>query len=256
MAFTLADITTSRTPRPPRVILTGIEKIGKSTFAAGAPSPIFLPIRGEEGIDDLDVPRFPTLKSYDDVMGALQALAEQEHQHETVVIDSGTTLEPLLWDHTCKVENAASIEKVGGGFGKGYIEALKYWRDLMEALDYLRAEKHMGCVIITHVAVRTFQDPTTDSYDQYQIDLNKHAAAALMRWADFIGFAAGKTLVKKEETGFNKTEKKAIQRSERVLYTQKRPAHPGGGRGPYGKLPYELPLEWGAFMDAVVAVQK
>jgi len=40
----------------------------------------------------------------------------------------------------------------------------------------------------------------------------------------------------------------------RYLFTRKTPAHPGGGRGVYGQLPYELPLQWSAYSEAVAAV--
>ncbi len=250
MSYDLSKLDCGRTTRPPRITAIGVEKIGKSTFAAGAPSPVFLPIRGEEGIDDLAVPHFPTCNSFEEVLGALQSLDEQEHKYETVVIDSVSTLEPLIWDAVCKAEGVTSIEKVGGGFGKGYIEAVMKWRLLMDGLDALR-EKGMASILIGHAVVRTFADPTTESYDQYQLDLNKHAAAALMRWSDCILFANCKAIVRKEENGFNKATKKAVLRDERCLFTQKRPAHPGGGRGVYGRLPYELPLDWNAFQEAI-----
>lgn len=250
MSYDLKKLQTDRVTRPPRMLLCGVEKIGKSTFAAGAPAPVFLPIRGEEGVDDLAAARFPTCDTFEEVLAALQSLHEQKHGYETVVIDSVSTLEPLVWDAVCKSEGVDSIEKVGGGFGKGYIEAVQRWRILMDALDSLR-ENGMASILIGHVTVRTFADPTSESYDQYQIDLNKHAAAALMRWSDCILFANCKAIVRKEDTGFNKTNKKAVLREERCLFTQKRPAHPGGGRGAYGRLPYELPLEWAAFQEAI-----
>lgn len=226
-----------------------------STFAAGAPSPVFLPINGEEGIDDLAVARVPTCESLDDVLNALRALSDQKHEFETVVIDSVSTLEPLVWDAVCRAEGVDSIEKVGGGFGKGYIEAVGRWRLLMAALDTLRAQG-MASILIGHVTVRTFADPTTESYDQYQLDLNRHAAAALMRWSDCILFANARALVRKDEAGFNKTNRKAVLRDERCLFTHKRPAHPGGGRGLFGRLPYELPLEWTAFEEAITQAKE
>ena len=250
MSFDLAQLEKGRADRPPRIILVGVEKIGKSTFAAGAPAPVFIPIRGEEGIDDLDVAHFPTCNSFDEVLAALQSLYEQKHEYETLVIDSVSTLEPLIWDAVCKAEGVDSIEKVGGGFGKGYVEAVERWRCLTSALDALR-EQGMVSILIGHVTVRTFADPTSENYDQYQLDLNKHAAAALMRWSDCILFANCRTVVRKEEAGFNKTNRKAVMRDERCLFTQKRPAHPGGGRGVYGRLPYELPLDWNAFQEAI-----
>lgn len=239
--------------RAPRIALLGVEKIGKSTFAAGAPSPIFLPIRQEEGIDDLDVAKFPTLQTFDDVRQALQTLAKEDHEFKTVVIDSASALEPVIYADVCESEKAASIEKVGGGYGKGYTEALSRWRELMQALDYLREAKNMASVIIGHVKVKRFDDPLNESYDQFQFDVNDKASAALFRWADFIGFANTKTFVKKEQSGFGAEKGRALDsgNGQRFLFCQKSPAFPAGGRGPYGRLPNELPLEWQAFSNAV-----
>ena len=126
----------------------------------------------------------------------------------------------------------------------------EYLISLVNAVNALRAQG-MASILIGHVVVRTFADPTTESYDQYQLDLNRHAAAALMRWSDCILFANYRALVRKEESGFNKSNRKAVLREERCLFTQMRPAHPGGGRGVYGRLPYELPLSWSAFEEAI-----
>jgi hypothetical protein len=250
----LTDITHGTQDRPARIILAGVEKIGKSTFASGAPAPIFVPVKGEEGIDALDVSRFPVANTFKDIMDAMESLATEDHDFKTVVIDSASTTEPLIFDDVCAEYQVPTIEKVGGGFGKGYAEAVKRWRDLMAALDYLRAEKQMGCILICHVAVKTLSDPTSESYDQYVLDLNKQAVSALQRWSDAILFANAKTFIKKEQVGA-KEIKKGVQRDERVLFTQKRPAHPGGGRGVLGQLPYELPLDWNEYEKAIKAAK-
>ena len=250
MSFDISQLEHFPILRPPRGLVIGMPKIGKTTFAAGAPDPVFIPVKGEEGADDLAVARFPTCHTFAEVMDALRSLREQKHAFSTVVIDSVSTLEPLIWEAVCRAEGVDSIEKVGGGFGKGYIEAVVRWRELMDLLDALRAQD-MASILIGHVTVRTFADPTSENYDQYQLDLNRHAAAALMRWSDFIVFANYRALIRKEEAGFNKTTRKAVLREERCLFTQMRPAHPGGGRGVYGRLPYELPLTWTAFEEAI-----
>jgi hypothetical protein len=59
----LDKITTGTVDRPPRVVLCGVEKIGKSTFASQFPKAVFMPIKGEEGIDSLDVSRVPVIES-------------------------------------------------------------------------------------------------------------------------------------------------------------------------------------------------
>ena len=255
MAFNLDSISKGKAVRAPRSVLLGVEKIGKSTFASQSDDAIFIPIKGEEGADDLDVAKFPTAKAHADVLQAIGTLYSEDHDYKTVVIDSASTLEPLIWDATCKREGADSIEKVGGGYGKGLIEAMTEWRQILDGLDALREHRNMASIVIGHVTVKAFNDPTTDSYDTYLFDVNKRASEAILRWSDSILFCNRRVAVKKEETGFNQTKARATGGGDPFLYTQKRPAHPGGGRGVYGRLPYELPLNWQAFSDAVAAAQ-
>ncbi len=259
MAFDLTSISTGHGTRPPRVVMLGVEKIGKSSFAAGAEKPIFIPIKGEEGIDGLNVPQFPAAGTFAQVKEAVSSLYEGGHDFQTVVIDSASALEPLIWNcviNRCGGKDGAptdSIEKVLGGYAKGYTEALNEWTYLTSGLDALRTQHNMASIIIGHVKVKRFDDPNGDSYDQYQFDVNQKASNLLIRWADVIFFANTKVVVKKEDVGFNKEKNRGMDLTggARFLYTQKRPSHPGGGRGVYGRLPYELPLSWQAFRDAV-----
>ena len=102
MLFDLQSITSETRLRAPRIILLGVEKIGKSTFAAGADSSVFLPIKGEEGIDDIPVAKTPVCNTFNDVMGWLYGLGEQKHTHQTVVIDSASALEPIINAGVCQ----------------------------------------------------------------------------------------------------------------------------------------------------------
>ena len=250
MGFDLNSIKKGVEHKAPRIVLLGVEKIGKSTFAAGAESAIFLPIKGEEGVDDLDVAKFPRAETFDDVLEAVTTLIRDEHEYKTFVIDSASALEPVIWAKLCEESNCDSIEKVGGGYGKGYIEAANKWRSLMDGLDRLRS-KGISVILIGHVKVKRFDDPLGASFDQYQFDLHEKVHLALQRWADSILFANSETIVKTEDVGFNKEKKTGKDLTgARWLFTQKRPGHPGGGRGVYGRLPYKLPLDWAAFTSA------
>lgn len=261
MAFNLDSITCGTRLRPPRCILLGTEKIGKSEFAARWPKPIFVPIFGEEGIDSIDVPQFPPSRTLSDVFSALETIRSVGNDFETIVIDSASALEPLIFNQLCHSpggkngQAVESIDGVLGGFHKGYTLAANLWRNITEWLDVLRSEKNMASVIIGHVKVKRFDDPTGESYDQYQFDIDGKAANALYRWSDLILFANTKSIVNKEDIGFGKEHKTGIDLTggARFLYTQKRPAHPGGGRGVYGRLPYELPLDYTAFEAAIAA---
>ncbi len=257
MAFDLSSITSEARVRAPRIVLLGVEKIGKSTFAAGADSPIFLPIKGEEGIDEFNVPKTPVCDSMDDVLGWLLSLGREEHSHQTVVIDSISTLEQIVHKDICTKAQAPSINEGLLAFGVGTDRANHGWRGITDVLDALRSHKNMTSILIGHVKVKRFDDPNGESYDQYQVDVHHKAASLLYRWADSILFCNTKVVVTKEKLGFHKDNARNVGRDiapgSRFLYTQKRPAHPGGGRGVYGRLSYELPLSWANFRDAVAA---
>ena len=267
MALSLNSIRQDTAIKAPRIIVLGVEKIGKSEFSCGSKftngkrvsigdnKPIVIPVKGEEGVDSLDVPVFPTCQKFGEVMDSLSVLYNEDHEYRTAVIDSASALEPLAWDEICGRYQVNSIDKAAGGYNKGYGEAVGLWRSLTEGLDALREKKNMSSIIIGHVKTKRFDDPTGDSYDQYQFDVRPDVCNMLFRWADLILFANTKVVVKKEDVGFNKDKNRGIDTSggQRFLFTQKRPAHPGGGRGAFGALPYELPLDWTAFQDAVAA---
>ena len=72
----LESIQRGRQPKPPRVLLYGVEGIGKSTFGSEAPKPIF--IQTEDGLDEIDCDRFPLATKFDDVIAALKTLCQRE----------------------------------------------------------------------------------------------------------------------------------------------------------------------------------
>ena len=264
MALSLASISAEARNRAPRILLIGPPKVGKSEWGCGATfehgkrtsigmnSPIVLPVAGEEGVDGLPVPKFPTLGSLSEVLEAICVLYNEVHDHRTVVLDSASTLEPLIWAKIIKDAGASGINKGKKlGFGNGYRDAAKEFNKILLGLDALRNEKNMASVIIGHVKTKRFDDPTGDSYDRYQFDVHEYMSAMIQRWADVTVFANTKVVVKKEDLGFSKEKARGIGGGERFLFTQQRPAHPGGGRGIYGHLPYELPLSYDAFQSAV-----
>ena len=255
MALSLDSFKKPQAGRPPRIILLGTEKVGKSTFAAGAPAPVFIPVKGETGIDELNVDCSDPVASYDEVIGLLGLLYESEHPYKTVVIDSSSALEPLVVATAMRREGVESQSKLGGGYGHQDDTPLAMWRQITEGLDALRDDRGMASIVIGHVTVKPFSDPLTETYDAFEWDVRAKLRNMLFRWADCILFANRKAYITKEEAGFNKKTKRGVSDDARYLYTQKRPGHPGGGRGVYGHLPYEIPLKWSAFQDAVLNAQ-
>lgn len=239
----LANIVTGRQVVPMRVVIYGDGGLGKSTFAAGSPSPIFL--GSEDGTSELDVSRFPPAQSMEDVSAALSEMLHSEHPFRTLCIDSLDWLEPMIWDKVCRDEKSPSIEKVGGGYGKGYTAALELWRGFLASLDQLRHKRGMHIVCVAHAVIKTYQNPDGDDYDRFILKLNEKASGIIREWSDAVLFAQQKTFTVENE----KTKRsKGISTGERVMYTEQRPAFYAKNR--YG-LPFEMPLSWASFEEAL-----
>ncbi|CAK0774734.1 Oxidoreductase [uncultured Gammaproteobacteria bacterium] len=249
MAISLASLKRSTALAPPRILEYGVAGVGKTTFAAGAPDPVF--ILTEDGLGTLDAAHFPFARSFDEVMEALTVLYDQDHAFRTVVIDSVDWLEPLIWAQVCKENNWSSIEDAG--YGKGYVAALPLWRQYIDGLNALRDEKDMTVIQIAHSDIKRFDSPEHEPYDRYVIKLHARAAALLQEHSDAVLFANYRISTVKSDVGFNKKVTRALGSGERVLYTAERPAFLAKNR--YG-LPDSLPLSWDAFAAAMPQAQQ
>ena len=243
--MTLSAVTSGVTAQPLRVVIYGPGGIGKSTFGAQAPSAIFL--GPEDGSALLDVSRFPQPESWHDVLDAVRELTTAEHNFKTLVIDSADWLEPLCWRAVCVADKAASIEKVGGGYGKGYVAALEEWRKLLVAIEAMRKAKRMHVVVIAHGEVKPYKNPDAETggdYDRWQLKLHKGAAGLLTEWCDELAFTTFRTFAQKADPGGIDKKRARGVGSERVLYTERRAAFDAKSR--HG-LPPEMPLSWEEF---------
>ncbi|MFQ5733103.1 MAG: ATP-binding protein [Planctomycetaceae bacterium] len=227
--------------RPPRrVMLYGVHGIGKSTFGANAPQPIF--IQTEDGLANIDCARFPLAESFDDVMNALMELYSERHEFQSVVIDSLDWLERLIWAHVCRTRNKDAIEDFG--YGKGYTYALDPWKEVLDGLGALRRERGMTVILVAHAKIERFENPETDAYDRYSPRLHKHASAIIQEWCDEVLFATYQVHTKQTDEGFDRTRTRGIGSGDRIIRTTERPAHMAKNR--LG-LPEELPLDYAAY---------
>lgn len=237
MAIDLTTIKKSGTDRAPIILIHGTPGTGKTTFASAAPSPIF--IRTEDGLGSLEVDTFPEAETINDVMEALAALYDDSHEYKTVVIDSLSALEPIIWNQVAADHGHKSIEDLG--FGKGYVYAMDYWRDLVAACKGL-AKRGITPLLIAHSDIVKFDAPDSDSYDRYQIKLHKRAFQHLYEQADIIGFAHEPVYIKKESA--KDTKGKAKTAGGRQLRLIESPAIIAKNRY---SMPETVPLAWSEF---------
>lgn len=250
----MLKIQTGPTLAPLRILLQGQEGVGKTTWAAGCPGALFLSC--EDGGGNLDYARV-LCPTWEDLRAAVWTLiADGAEGYTTIVIDTIDSFERLLWRHVVsKAQNAKTIEDVGGGFGKGYTRAAEIMGELQRDLDDLRAKRKMNIILLSHVHVRPFNDPTGPAYDRYEMRLHKGTAALWSSWADAVLFACFDVTVLKagkqgrvHDADVTKLEKGKATDIKRVVYTTKEAAFDAKNRH---NLPEELPLSWDAFADAI-----
>ena len=241
----LENIQTGRENKPPRIMLYGQEGVGKSTFGASAPAPIF--IQTEDGLGEIDCCKFPLAQSVEDVIIELTALRDEKHNFRTVVIDSLDWLERLIFDEICKEFGVRSIEKADGGYGKGYVDALVHWRKVLALLDDLRNKRGMMVILLAHAKVERFEDPENAAYDRYSPRLHKHAASLISEWVDTVLFATKRMRVSKDGDSRMIAAPIGADGGERIIRTNGSPACIAKNR--YG-LPNEIPLSWDEFIQA------
>ena len=244
----LETITTGPTQMAPRIMIYGPEGVGKSTFAASAPKPIF--VQTEDGLSAISTSKFPLCERYEDVVAQLTALRDGEHEFATVCVDSLDWLERLIWDRVCADYGVKSIEKADGGYGKGYVHALSYWREIVKLLNQIRATRSMAVILVAHAKVERFEDPEHPAYDRYQPRLHKAANSLVCEWADAVLFATRRMRV---DSTTGKAAPVGADGGERILRTNGSPACNAKNRY---SLPSEMALSWQAFMDGMKAGAK
>lgn len=224
-------------PHPVKMVLYGVEGIGKSTFASKAPDPLFIDTEGST--KDLNVKRVdPSPKTWMELVTYIQEIRNSNEVFcKTLVIDTADWAERMCIRHICDKNQKSGIED--WGYGKGYTYVYEEFGKLINALTDI-VNKGINVIILAHASLRKFEQPDENgSYDRYTLKLNdspKTSIANMIKeWADIVLFANYKTFV------VDVDGKKKAQGGQRVMYTTHHPAWDAKNR--YG-MPDELPFEF------------
>jgi len=232
-----------------KVIIYGVQGVGKSTFMAKAPAPVFLDF--EESTSDLDIQvdlLDPAPSTWAQTLSALDMLATEKHQFQSVCIDSLDWLENLAIDHICRVAKVKSITdgKVFG-YGKGHAVLFDEWRNLIAAFQKL-ANVGINVLCSAHSKIRAYNDPMGASFDRYGMKLTQNNQADIsgytQEWAQCVLFAHYDTVVGKTED----ERTIGLKGTSRIVHTERSDAYDAKNR--YG-LPSKMPLDWTTFAAAV-----
>lgn len=224
-------------------VMTGVNGVGKSTWAASFPSVLFADL--ENGSRHLDVKRLTKsdLLNLPAFRALVKELITSTHDYKTFVIDSIESLEAMITDAIClePKEKVNSIEDLG--YGKGYVRLKEITREIMIDLGVLR-DKGVTVILVGHTQVKAHTDPASNqTWDKYIMRCSDKMAAVIKDMADNVFFANHKVL-----TVADKGKTRAFSDGQRVMYTQPRAGYEAKNRL---ELPNEMPLSYDAFVEYV-----
>ena len=239
----LEQIKKGPTVKPPKIMLIGVEGVGKSTAGAQMPDPVFM--CSESGLVG---PQFDGIPNYtptkwQDALDFCDALAAGGHAYETLVIDTLDWLEPMLYAEVVRKAGKQDIKNIEDfGYGKGYVLAQGEARQLIARLDKVNAAG-LNVLLLSHSQQKTVKNPLGDDYDHFESKMNAKVGGIFKEWADAVLFARFEVFTEKSNNRV-----KAYGGSTRVVETTHSAAWDAKNR--YG-LPEQMPLDMAVILNAM-----
>ena len=210
----MLNITAGRVMRPQKLVLYGVEGIGKTSLAAQTPEPLFIDTEG--GTAHLDVRRLQKPTSWEELIALIKEVAATPDVCRTLVIDTADWAEQMAIDHICQKYKQPGLESFG--YGKGYTFLAEEFSRMLAACDeVILSGKNV--VITAHARQRRVELPDeAGGFDVWGLKLSKQCAPLLKEWPDALLFINYKTYVVATDSNTHKA-----QGGKRVIYTSHSP---------------------------------
>ena len=250
-----------------RVVIAGVEKIGKTTFTCSAPRPLLIPL--EHGYMGIKVNKTPQPATFDEVISLLDEIIitaqKGKFKYKTLVPDSATALERLIHDAVLtsdpsyKKGNKAGLtmESALGGYGKAYQFANEKFAQFLEKCDQLANYGGINIVLTCHVFAGKVIDPSVGEYDAWDLLLHSPKNTRtygkremLMQWADIVGFLHEPLFISKSKD--SDVSMGISKNAGRILGVERIPAYAAGNRfGMKGELSVAKEQSWNYLAHAI-----
>lgn len=219
-----------------KAVIYGPEGIGKSTFAAQFPDPIFIDTEGST--KDMDVARFEKASSWTMLSDQVQYVLKNPDMCRTLVIDTIDWAEQMCVADVCARSGKKGIEDFG--YGNGYVYAKEEFGRFLNLLEEV-VEKGIHVVLTAHAQIRKFEQPDEmGAYDRWELKLGKKTSSQtsplVKEWADMVLFVNYKTMVTNVDGQGAQKGRNKVQGGKRVMYTSHHPCWDAKNR-------YSLPEE-------------
>lgn len=232
-----------------KVVIYGPEGIGKSTFAAQFPEPLFIDTEGSTS--ELDVARTKRPSSWTMIIEQIKEIMNTPGLCKTLVIDTIDWAETMCIEHVCQMRGKKGIEDFG--YGNGYVYSKEEFGRFLNLLSDVK-DKGINVVLTAHAQLRKFEQPDElGAYDRWELKLGKKTASQtaplIKEWSDMLLFANYKTIVVATD---DQGKKHKAQGGKRVMYTAHHPCWDAKNR--YG-LPEETEFSYSVIASIIEDVE-
>jgi hypothetical protein len=184
--------------RPVRVTILGEAGVGKTSLANTFPNPVF--VRFEDGMASLGAgapPCTPVLTSTEEAMTYLNALGEDEHDFQTLVVDSVTALASICEREALEAcpKGAKTLASAHGGYGAGFQFAAGLINHVFNVTTMLQRHRDMHVVYIAHAGTEVIEPVDSDPYMRLTLKMNKRLAPSFIDDVDVVGLLKLKAAV-------------------------------------------------------------
>lgn len=268
----LSQVKTGYVQAGQRIVIAGVEKVGKTTLASAAPNALLIPL--EQGSAAIPVAKLPQLNCWENVEALCEELLASARsgfikRGQSLAWDSATALERFIHNYVLRTDKdyargGITMESAHGGYGKAYNIANELFERWTRYMDDLAFNYGINIIITCHVFPSRVVDPAHGEYDTWDLLLhspknNKTYGKRefMTQWADLIGFFHEPMFVLKTEGGALQQGISANQ--GRQLAVSREPAWVAGNRyGMVGKIPIPAPVpgqiavdSWNALASAI-----
>lgn len=250
-----------------RAVIAAQEKMGKTTFIAGAPNVLLVPL--EVGYAGVNVAKTPMIQSWEDLQTLIMEITANAQRgqfpYKTLALDSATALERHLHDYVLRQDPAykpgskksATMESAHGGYGKAYNLANDYFNGFLQQMDALAVYAQLNILLTCHVFSSKVIDPTAGEYDSWDLLLHSPKnqktygkREMITQWADVVGFLYEPVFI--SQANEKAMAKVSSQNKGRVMGLSRTPAYTAGNRyGLMGELPIPPVQGWNHFAHAL-----
>ncbi len=247
--------------KAPMITIVAPPGVGKTTMGGLFPKPVFIQAEDaqtvfeawDEDVQPAFMERLPRARKDVSTKGTileqLRWLISNEHDRETLVIDSVTTLNTMFEHELCVKYDVDNVADAAGGFHKGFIAVSEMHGEVRSACEVLRDRKGMTIVFLAHIGIHKIKSsPDSDEYAVWSLDMPEKSVHNYVNQVDAVLYIKKDAIV----TGKEVNKKGQVTKYGKLMDTGDRTIiSTGDGRIGYLNcktryaMPAEIPLPLG-----------